>query len=377
MTHLDNGSAPTKEPRWQELVAPYRKPVLWRSLWQLANTFVPFFLLWYLMYLSLSYSYWLTLGLAPLAAGFQLRLFIILHDCGHQSFFKSKRANDILGSICGFLCFTPYYHWRYFHAVHHATVGNLGRRIEGELLPLTIKKYTQNNGDVLTLTVKEYQQLPAWQKQVYRIYRDPVLLFLVMPLVLFLVVHRFYNPRAARRERQSVIWTNLALLGAALLLGFTLGFVQLLLVVLPILFFSAIVGVWLFYVQHQFEATYWEREGNWDYVAASLKGSSYYKLPEPFQWFTGNIGFHHIHHLSPRIPNYYLPKCHNNSSLFQQTSSLTFKLGLKCIFLRLWDEDQQKMVGFKAISKPTTTEPEKHHEPLKFLANEEMISEKS
>jgi len=335
-----------KEPRWQEQIAPYRNPALWRSLWQLANTGVPFFLTWYLMYLSQNYSYWLTLALAPLAAGLQLRFFIIFHDCGHQSFFKSRVANDIIGSICGILCFTPYYHWRHFHALHHATVGNLSRRVEGELLPLTIKKYAQNTGDVLTLTVKEYQQLSGWEKLIYRLYRNPFLLFLVMPLFLFLVLHRFSNSAAANRERYSVYWTNLAILGVTILLIWSVGLIPLLLVELPILFLSAGMGVWIFYIQHQFEGTYWKHGIDWNFVTAALKGSSFYKLPGLFQWFTGNIGFHHIHHLSPRIPNYYLSKCHNSSSLFQQTDPVTLRLGLKSIFLRLWDEDHQKMVGF-------------------------------
>ena len=215
MTSINPGSNLNPQTDWRKLVAPYRKADQWRSLWQLTNTVIPFFLLWWLMYFSLGYSYWLTLGLAPLAAGFQLRLFIILHDCGHGAFFKSQKANHLLGSICGVLCFTPYYHWRHFHALHHATVGNLGRRIEGELLPMTLKKYTQNNGDVFTLTVKEYKQLSGREKLFYRLYRNPLLLFLVMPLFLFLVLHRFSNPRATRRERYSVYGTNTILARAS------------------------------------------------------------------------------------------------------------------------------------------------------------------
>jgi acyl-lipid omega-6 desaturase (Delta-12 desaturase) len=346
MTNLNKDGASTEKMRWQEVIAPYRNPAIRRSVWQLANTFIPFFVTWYLMYLSLGYSYWLTLGLAPLTAGFQLRLFILFHDCGHQSFFKSQKANDIIGSICGFFCFTPYYHWRYIHAMHHATVGNLGRRIEGELLPLTIKKYGQNNGDILTLTVKEYRQLSGWEKLIYRFYRNPAVLFLIMPPLLFLVLHRFANPTATKRARHSVYWTNLALLGLGLLLVFTIGLGPLLLIELPVVFLAACAGVWLFYIQHQFEATYWEQGGRWNFVAAAIQGSSYYKLPKLLQWFTGNIGFHHIHHLNPKIPNYYLQKCHNSSPLFNQSVEIGLGLSMKSIFLRLWDEDQQKMVGF-------------------------------
>ncbi len=347
MAPADVSSNSTEQkPRWQELVAPFRKPNPWLSVWQIANSFVPFLLTWYLMYLSLGFSYWITLGLGLLAAGFQLRLFIIFHDCGHHSFFKSAKANDIIGSICGVFSFTPYYHWRHLHALHHAHVGNLGHRIERELMPLTIKKYTENNGDVFTLTVNEYQQLSPGKKLIYRLYRNPFVLFLIMPMFLFLILHRFCNPRAARRERLSVYGTNLALFGLGLALSLTIGLGPLVLIQLPIVFFSATMGVWLFYIQHQFEATYWEQEGNWSFVIAALKGSSYYKLPRILQWFTGNIGFHHIHHLSPRIPNYYLQKCHNAHALFQQTNFVNLRLGLRSIFLRLWDEEQQKMVGF-------------------------------
>jgi len=349
MAYPDTRTTTTNQAtEWRELIAPYRRPNLRSSLWQLANTLIPFMLLWFLMYLSLGYSYWITLGLAPLAAGFHLRIFIILHDCGHQSFFKSKKANDVLGSICGVLCLTPYFNWRYFHALHHATVGNLNQRVEGELLPLTIKKYTQNNGDVLTLTVKEYQQLSSGEKLFYRIYRNPFLLLLVMPLLLFVVLHRLSNPRAAKRERYSVYWTNFALLGVTLLAGFTIGFMPLLLVELPILFCSTTVGVWLFYIQHQFEDSYWQQGTKWNFMVAALRGSSYYKLPGILQWFTGNIGFHHIHHLSPLIPNYNLQKCYEANPILQPGATITMRQGFKSLFLQLWDEEQQIMVGYKA-----------------------------
>jgi acyl-lipid omega-6 desaturase (Delta-12 desaturase) len=359
LTDLKTSPTAGKAPGWREMVAPYKHPHLLKSFWQIANTFIPFFAIVYLMFLSLDYSYWLTLALAPLAAGFQLRVFIILHDCGHQSFFKSQKANDILGSICGVISFTAYYHWRHFHALHHATVGDLGRRVEGELLPMTIKKYALNNGDVLTLTLKEYQDLSGWEKLIYRFYRNPVLLFIVAPLLLFLVLHRFANPRASRRERYSVYLTNLAILAMLLVLVFTVGLGPLLLVGLPMVIISSTTGVWLFYVQHQFEETYWERGKQWNFVVAALKGSSYYKLPVILQWFTGNIGFHHIHHLNPRIPNYFLQKCHNSSPLFQQTESIGVKIGLKSIFLSLWDEEQKKMIGFNS----------KRLKPLKSTGN--------
>lgn len=336
------------KPAWQHDIAPYRRSSLLRSLWQLADSGVPLVLAWALMFYALSYSYWLTLALAPLAAGFQVRVFIIFHDCGHGSFFKSRKANDIVGSVCGIVCFTPYYYWRHYHALHHSTTGNLGQRVEGQLQPMRLKRYVQTNGDFLTLTVKEYRQLKSWEKLTYRLYRNPLFLFLLIPLFLFLVLNRFSNPKAALKERLSVLFTDIALLGIILLLGFSVGIIPLVVVFLPTLFFSSMAGVWLFYVQHQFEQTYWADEGEWDFVRASLKGSSYYKLPIVLQWFTGNIGLHHIHHLSPRIPNYFLHECHQNSLLFQETPSITLKLGLKSLFLHLWDEDRQIMVGFKS-----------------------------
>ena len=225
------------------------------------------------MYLSLAYSYWLTLALTPLAAGLQLRIFILFHDCGHNSFFKNARANVILGSVCGVLSFTPYYHWRHFHAIHHATTGDLSRRIDGEILPLALHKYMQNNGDVLTLTVNEYVQLSLWERLFYRFYRQPVLFLVVIPVFLFVVLHRFSNPRAARRERHSVYWTNLALASLILVLSLTIGLLPFLIIELPVMTMAACVGVWLFYIQHQFEETYWQSPEHWSYKEAALDGS--------------------------------------------------------------------------------------------------------
>ncbi|MDB5080186.1 MAG: hypothetical protein JWP00_2110 [Chloroflexi bacterium] len=348
-TNLKSSKLISEEQNWRQQIAPFRNPTPWRSIWQLANTFIPFIFSWYLMYLSLSYSYWLTLALAPLAAGFHLRLFMIFHDCCHLSFFKSQKANAIIGSICGVFCFTPYYHWRFYHSLHHATTGNLTKRLEGEILPLTIPKYMQTNGDVLTLTVKEYLQLTSKQRLGYKVYRWLLLFLVVMPLIIFLVMHRLANSQADKRARYSVYWTNFALVVLTAGLSLVFGFFQVMLVGIPIVAISATVGVWLFYVQHQFEETYWEEATEWNYVTAALQGSSFYKLPLVLQWFTGNIGYHHIHHLNPRIPNYNLQKCHESSELFLNTKALTLKSGLRSIFYRLWDEDTQKMVGFKAV----------------------------
>ena len=312
----------------------YEKPTLSRSAWQVANTVVPYGILWYLMYRSLAISYWMTLALAIPAAGFHVRLFIIFHDCGHGSFFRSKKANDILGVITGILAFTPYYQWRHTHAIHHATSGDLDRR---------------GIGDVWTLTVREYLETSRWRRFAYRLVRNPVVLFGIAPLLYLVVKHRFPWRKADRRDRNSVFGTNLAILAMAALLGWLLGIKAYLLIQVLVLMIAGSVGVWLFYVQHQFEGAYWARHDRWDFVTAALHGSSFYKLPRGLQWFTGNIGFHHIHHLSPGIPNYYLEKCHKAEPLFQGVACITLLSSLQSASYRLWDERQQTWVGYRHL----------------------------
>ena len=316
---------------WKEIVAKYQQPILWRSVWQMVNTLIPYAALWYLMYFSLSVSYWLVVPLAILASGFLVRIFIIHHDCGHGSYFKSRKANDVWGFITGVLTFTPYYLWRWEHAVHHAGSGDLDRR---------------GTGDVWTLTVQEYLEASRWKRFAYRLARNPVVLFVISPLILFAVIHRFPNPRASKRERHSVYLTNLGILGMAVAMSAVFSVKAYLIIQLALVLMAGSAGVWLFYVQHQFEGVYWERGENWDYLAASLKGSSFYKLPKVLQWFSGNIGFHHIHHLSSRIPNYNLERCHNAEPLFQTVKPITLFASLKSFTFRLWDEQRQRLVGF-------------------------------
>jgi len=320
-------------PRWQEIVAKYQKPALGRGSWQLINTLVPYAALWCLMYLSLGVSYWLTGALALVAAAFLVRVFIIFHDCGHGSFFESRKANDILGFVTGVVCFTPYYHWRREHALHHASAGDLDRR---------------GSGDLWTLTVQEYLEASRWKRFSYRLARNPIILFVLAPVFLFLIKQRFPSPKAPRRERNSVYWTNLALLAMAGGLSCLFGFTTYLLIQSGIWMAAGLAGVWLFYVQHQFEGVYWERRDEWDYCTAALQGSSFYKLPKVLQWFSGNIGFHHIHHLSPRIPNYNLERCHWAEPLFQTVKPVTFLASFRALSFRLWDEQRRKLVGFRA-----------------------------
>lgn len=318
---------------WQQAVAAFQDSDLRASLWQMANSFIPYFALAYLAYRSLEVSYWLTLLFAFGAALFGIRIFIIFHDCGHGSFFKSKRWNDIVGVIAGIITFTPYFAWRHSHAVHHATSGDLDRR---------------GVGDIWTLTYEEYQKLPRAKRIFYRIYRNPFMIFIIGPTIDFVVLQRWGYPDVFTkpRERNSVVFTNLALLGIVALATVTIGFWEYVLVQLPIIAFASSFGVWLFYVQHQYENVYWERHDDWDFATAALYGSSYYKLPKILQWFSGNIGFHHIHHLSPRIPNYKLEDCHNSAEVFQRVQPLTLRASLQSLRVRLWDEDRHKMIGY-------------------------------
>jgi len=286
------------------------------------------------MYHSLKISYWITLALAFPAAGLAARIFIIFHDCGHGSFLKSKKANRLVGIITGILLFTPYDNWRHNHAIHHATAGNLDRR---------------DVGDVWTLTVDEFINASRLKQLAYRIFRHPLVLFGIGAHLQFLILQRLTHAATGKRERQSVYLTNLALLIIVIVMSLTIGLKEYLLIQLPIIMIAATAGVWLFYVQHQFEDVYWERHENWDYEQASLEGSSFYKLPKLLQWFSGNIGFHHIHHLSPRVPNYYLEKCYQEIPFFQKAKTLTILTSLKSLRLRLWDEQQRKLVGFNAL----------------------------
>ncbi len=322
--------------RWKAIVKEYQQPNAWRASWQILNSVGSYVALWYLMYLSLSVSWWLTVPLAVLAGGILIRVFIIFHDCGHGSFFKSQKANHFWGFITGLLTFTPYNHWRWEHSVHHATSGNLERR---------------GVGDVMTLTVNEYLESSRWKKFSYRLSRNPFVLFVIAPLIIFLFAQRYPSSKAKRREKLSVWRMNIAVLGLAAALIAIYGWLPWLVIQLVIISVGGSAGFWLFYVQHQYEDAYWEREEVWEYTDAAMKGSSYYKLPKILQWFTGNIGFHHIHHLSPKIPNYNLERCHRSNPMFAQVPPLTLMGSLKSLTLRLWDEKTGKLIGFGQLKR--------------------------
>jgi omega-6 fatty acid desaturase (delta-12 desaturase) len=281
---------------------------------------------------SLDHGYWLTLLLAVPAAGFMLRLFMIQHDCGHGAFFRSRRLNDMLGRLIGVVTLTPYGYWRQAHAVHHATSGNLSR---------------QGTGDIDLLTVGRYRSLSRLKRLAYRLYRNPLVMFGVGPTYLFLVKHRL--PLDARRNRtlSSVMLTNVAILAAVATAMAVAGVAEFLLVQAPITVIAASIGVWLFYVQHQFQRTYWETDENWSFHAAALRGSSYYDLPGVLRWFTANIGVHHVHHLCSRIPNYRLRECLIENPELGDCSRLTLWQSLKCVPLALWDEERKELVSFR------------------------------
>ncbi len=320
---------------WQPLVRKYQQPDLRKSIWQVVNSFGGLLLSLILMYQSMSVGYWLTLLLALPAAGFLVRIFIIQHDCGHGSFFKSRLANDAIGTLSGFFTLVPYKFWRRTHTIHHAHHAELEER---------------GIGDVWTMTVKEYFQAPWWKRTAYRVFRNPLFLFVIAPTIYLVILKRF--PLGAQAnwhtgEKASVWWTNFGVVGWLTAISIFIGFGQVIMIGLPAAVIAASVGTWLFYVQHQFERTYWEHTPQWDYTLAAMHGSSYYKLPRLLQWFTGNIGFHHIHHLSPRIPNYNLQKCHEENPLLQRVVNLTLRSSLKTVLLALWDEDQRRLVTFR------------------------------
>lgn len=326
----------SKNHAWKSAVAKFQKPSPRRAICQLIDSVGAYAATWLAIYLTIGISFWLTLGLAILGAGLVSRTFIISHDCGHGSFFASKRANSIVGFITGVLSFTPYQHWRWEHARHHATSGDLERR---------------GMGDVWTMTVQEYLEASRWTRFRYRLARNPVVLLVFGPLYLVLINNRYSTSNAGRVERLSIYGTNACIVLVAIAMSWLFGFQTYLWIQFVIIMASGMAGVWLFYVQHQFEGVYWGRGDDWDFASAALEGSSFYRLPRLFQWFSGNIGYHHIHHLSSRIPNYNLEACHNSNPLFQQVKVLTFRDSLRCFGYHLWDEENKKLISFKQSSK--------------------------
>lgn len=341
---MEEGRAPIDTTFWNTVIPKYHAPRVRSSLWQVFNSFLPFFAIWYLMVLSLEVSYALTIALAAIQAGFMARIFIIQHDCGHGSFFRSRRAGDIVGMAASLLTLTPYHYWRKSHAIHHAGAGKLDKR---------------GIGDIYTMTVEEFNGRSRWGRLRYRLYRNPFFLLVLVPTFMFTILYRFPTSRiSALREVEWSVWlTNLAISSVVAGMIMLTGWKTFLAVQAPITVLTASLGMWLFYVQHQFEDTYWSEGNEWDFGMAALRGSSFYRLPKILQWFTGNIGFHHVHHLSPKIPNYLLEKCHTEVPAVQAVSVLTLRSSLRSLPLTLWDERGKKLVSFSQAKRSGRVTP--------------------
>ena len=323
---------------WAQILARYRKPSRARSTFEIVITVVPLVLLWILMWATLDLGYWFCLLLAVPAAGFLVRLFMIQHDCGHGAFFHHRLANDWMGRVIGVLTLTPYDFWRRTHAIHHASSGNLDRR---------------GIGDIRTLTVQEYLALSRWGRLRYRLYRHPIVMFGLGPAYLFILRHRL--PIGVMcggcQPWLSTMATNAAIAALVAIVIWFVGVGPFLLVHLPIAFLAASIGVWLFYVQHQFEGTFWAEDWAWNLHAAALHGSSHYDLPGILRWFTANIGVHHIHHLCSRIPYYRLPDVLREHPELVATGRLTLLQSLRCVRLALWDEDGRRLISFRDMGR--------------------------
>jgi acyl-lipid omega-6 desaturase (Delta-12 desaturase) len=328
-------------PPGQQVLAAYAQPHLARSVLDIVTSVIPYLAVSVLSYLTLGASVLLTIGLAVFAAGFMVRTFVVFHDCTHGSFMPSKRANRYVGRVAGLLVLSPFGRWRHDHAVHHATSGDLERR---------------GVGDILTLTVAEYRARSRSGRLAYRMMRNPFVMFGLGPIIAMVVGPRIATRAQRPRMRHSVLATDASLLVIVSGLCWLIGWKDFLLVWAPAALLAGSVGIWLFYVQHQFEDAYWQQGSDWDYTDAALRGSSYLRLPKVLQFFTGNIGLHHVHHLNARIPNYNLQRAHDEIAMFKQVPTLSLRDGLKAVNLKLWDQDHGKMITFRQARRPSVTQ---------------------
>ena len=323
-----------KTAQLRKFIAPFEKADVKSSVRQLVNTIPPFILAWFLAYQALDVSIWLTIALSVVAAAFVIRTFIIFHDCTHGSFFKNKKANAIVGTITGIMTLFAYEKWKREHSIHHASSGNLDKR---------------GVGDIWVMTIEEYVEASKWERFKYRMYRNPLVMFGFGPLFLVLISSRFNRKDARKKERNNTYLINISLVVIYSLLIWAIGWQAFLIVQGTTMFIAGAFGIWLFYVQHTFEDSYFEDENEWDYVKAAVEGSSYYQLPKVLQWVTGNIGFHHVHHLSPRVPNYNLEKAHESTPPLQQATTINIKSSLKSLRYKLYDAPNKTFVTFGDI----------------------------
>lgn len=330
MTTASTHAEKTKQLR--KGVAPYAKSDTRKSVIQLFNTVLPLLAIWIAGYAFYNVSPWISVASAVLAAGFVVRTFIIFHDCTHGSFFKNKKANDYVGLLTGVLTSFPYAKWKREHTIHHATSSNLDKR---------------GIGDIDMLTVEEYAAATPMRRLGYRLYRNPLVMFGLGPLFLVLVANRINRSDAKPKERMNTYITNILVFGILIAVGLTVGWMPLLLVHGITMFIAGALGIWLFYIQHTYEDSYFEEESEWDYVKAAVEGSSYYQLPKVLQWITGNIGYHHVHHLAPRVPNYNLEKAHEANPPLQQATTITLKTSLESLRYKLYDPERMRFVTFK------------------------------
>lgn len=334
ITETPNADQSRSESAWLKRLVPYRKPSRLRSLFELGVTIFPLAILWGLSWVALTHGIWWGLLLTVPAAGLLVRLFMIQHDCGHGAFFGQRRVDDWIGRVLGVLTLTPYECWRRTHAIHHASAGNLDAR---------------GIGDVMTLTVAEYRALSSWGRCRYWLYRHPAVMFGVGPIWVFVIQQRlpFGMMRAGVRPWVSAMATNLAITGFVVGLIWLVGWLPFLLIQLPIVLIAGTAGVWLFYVQHQFEDTHWTSHEDWDFETAALHGSSYYDLPAVLRWFTANIGIHHVHHISSRVPYYRLPEVLRDYPELKQVGRISLLDSIRGVNLVLWDETERKLVSFR------------------------------
>jgi acyl-lipid omega-6 desaturase (Delta-12 desaturase) len=333
-----------EKPAWVATLKKYEAPNAGKAALQLVNTLVPYLALCAVMYLTISWRlpYWVTLLIALPAGALLVRLFIFFHDCCHGSYVGSRLGLQVLGNVLGVITFTAYSDWRYSHGIHHSTSGNLDRR---------------GVGDIWTMTVEEYAAASKGTRILYRVFRNPFFMFGIIPAFSYLIMHRFPTRHSHKSQILSVLYTDLALAGIILAAALTIGIRAYLMIQLPIMILGGAGGVWLFYIQHQFDPSYWARTEDWGSMESALQGSSWYRLPKLLQWVSGNIGFHHIHHLRPRIPNYNLERCLNDTPELQLPDSLSLWRSLKSVRLKVWDEKEKVLLSFRQMTRVLRQRP--------------------